>query len=173
MILKGITIFALFVTIIFLIILIVKPVEQFSFFVFDAKLKQHVDKKNEENRKLNIQNNLIENDIKQRNTLDQLSEEVENYETVLRFIKENINNIPVCREIDLRHDLEPDCSERSLATCNLNSFCFKEKNEAGVEQCVNKQLNTECSDILEVVDGNLTGRATKMFVYPSVLDEIK
>ena len=168
MILNTITILALFVAIIFLIILIVKPVEKFSFFVFDAKLKQRVDVKNNENRKLSIQKNLAENNINQRKTIGQLAEEVEKYETVLTFIKENINNIPVCREIDLRPDLKPTCSNRSLSTCSLNSFCSIKNN-----QCVNKELNPECADILEVDSkGKRTGKASKMFVYPTVLEEI-
>jgi hypothetical protein len=168
MILNTITILALFVAIIFLIILIVKPVENFSFFVFDAKLKQLVDIKNKENRNLNIQKNLVENDVKQRKTIDQIGEEVDKFENILTFIKENINNIPVCREIDLRPDLKPTCSNRPLSTCNLNSFCTIKNN-----LCVNRELNPECADILEIENGKRTGKATKMFVYPTVLEEIK
>ena len=40
--------------------------------------------------------------LSKRKTIDQIEEEVNKYENVLTFIKENINNIPVCREIDLR-----------------------------------------------------------------------
>ena len=167
MILDTITILALFVAIIFLIILIVKPVEKFSFFVFDAKLKQKVDVKNAENRKLNIQNNLIENDIRKRKTIDQIEEEVNKYENVLTFIKENINNIPVCREIDLRTDLRPTCENRAISTCTLNSFCSIVDG-----QCVNKELNPECADVFFDSNGNRLDKASKMFVYPTVLEEI-
>ena len=169
MILNTITIFALFVSIIFLIILIVKPVENFSFFQFDAVLKQKVDLKNIQNRNESIQKNLVENDFNQRKTIDQIAEEVEKYEEVLTFIKENINNIPVCREIDLRPDLSPTCSMRPLSTCTLNSFCTVQNN-----LCVNKTLNPECADILEVdSNGRRTGEATRMFVYPNVLEQIE
>lgn len=168
MILNTITILALFVAIIFLIILIVKPVENFSFFVFDAKLKQKVDNKNRENRNLNIQNNLTENDVKKRKTINQIEDEVEKFENILTFIKENINNIPVCREIDLRPDLKPTCSNRPLSTCKLNSFCAIKDN-----RCINRELNAECADILEVENGKRTGKASKMFVYPTVLEQIK
>ena len=169
MILNTITILALFVSIIFLIILIVKPVENFSFFRFDPVLKQKVDLKNQQNRRESIQKNLKENDFNQRKTIDQIAEEVNRYEEVLTFIKENINNIPVCREIDLRPDLSPTCSTRPLSTCTLNSFCTVRNN-----LCVNKTLNSECADILEVDSrGRRTGEATRMFVYPSVLEQIE
>ena len=167
MILNTITILALFLAIIFLIILIVKPVEKFTW-TFDARLKQKVDLKNTENRNLNIQKNLVENDIRKRKTIDQIAKEVDKFENVLTFIKENINNIPVCREIDLRPDLRPTCSTIPLSTCSLNSFCVVKNN-----QCQNRELNPECADILEVdSNGRRTGKASKMFVYPTVLEEI-
>ena len=171
MILSVITIIALAVAIMFLIILIVKPkpVENFSFFRFDGTLKTKVNEINEEQRKINIQNNLTERDIKKRYTLDKIAEEVNKFETVLNFIRENINNIPVCREIDLRPDLKPDCSTFDVKSCSLNNFCTVKD-----EKCTNKELNDECKDIFaKDADGKLSGKPSKMFVYPSVLEAIE
>ena len=174
MILNIITIIALTFAILFLIILILKPVENFAFFRFDANLKEIVDQKNLKSRKENIERNLIENDIKKRNTIDKISEEVDKFENVLNFIRENINNIPICREIDLRPDLRPTCSNRSLKTCTLNNYCYIDEDSSGIKTCANKVLESECADILEQdSNGRRTGRATRMFVYPSVLEQIK
>ena len=168
MILNIITIIALAVAIIFLILLIVKPIENFSFFRYDNELKSKVNQINEANRKNNIQNNLLENDTKKRKTIDQISKEVDKFETVISFIKENINNIPVCREIDLRPDLKPTCSIRSLKSCSLNNFCTVKDGK-----CINKDLNKECEDMFDKDEkGRLTGKPKKMFVYPSVLEAI-
>ena len=168
MILNIITVIALTLAIIFFTIIIVKPVENFSF-LFDTELKQKVERKNIQERNRNIQRNLIENDIKKKQTIDQIAEEVSKFETVLNFIRENLHNIPVCREIDLRPDLVPTCSARPLASCSLNPYCRVEG-----EECVNKQLNEECANILERdSEGRYTGAAQSMFVYPSVLEEIK
>ena len=172
MILNIITIIALTLAILFLIVLIIKPVEKFSAFRFDVELKEKVDKKNEQSRKESIEQNLIENDVKKRNTIDKIAEEVSKFETVLNYIKENINNIPVCREIDLRHDLIPDCSKRSPATCSLNNFCYVKTSDDKTKTCENKTLNPECSDILIDSSGNLLDTPSKMFVYPSVLEQI-
>jgi hypothetical protein len=169
MILNIITIIVLTLAILFLIVLIVKPIENFSFFKVDKVLKEKVDIKNNENRNLNIQNNIEENKIKQRKTIDQISKEIDKFDNILTFIKQNIHNIPVCREIDLRHDIKPVCSTRPLASCSLNNFCLLKD-----DKCINKELNPECADVLELdSEGKRTGKAKQMFVYPSVLEEIK
>ena len=43
-----------------------------------------------------------------------------------------------------------------------------------LDKCINKELNPECADVLELdSEGKRTGKAKQMFVYPSVLEEIK
>ena len=167
MILNIITLISITIAVLFLIVLVVKPVENFTF-EHDLELKKKAEVVNNEIRARNRENSNIENNIKKRKTLDKIEEAVDKYENVLNFIRENLNNIPICREIDLRHDLQPDCTKRNSATCKLNPYCILEN-----EMCVNKELNSECGDILYDDNGNYTGKPKSMFLYPTMLEEIK
>lgn len=173
------------IIIIFLIVLIIlllnklfpNKLENFHpFFRDDQTLGYKINELNEQ-KKLNSQSNyLTELNMNQQLNLDEIESVVNKYDTVIKIIRENINNIPVCREIDLKPQAKPDCSERAGELCTLNPYCKLEiqNNDDGINRiCVNKQLRKECEDILEVDENNnYTGRATKFFIYPTVLNEI-
>jgi len=167
MILPLVTIVALALAALFLILLIIKPVEKFTV-LYDNKLKKLIDDKNKEERERHKIMDFSNREYRQKKTIDEIEKDIKKYDTVFRFIKENLNNIPVCREIDLRPDVAPTCSERDVSICSLNPYC-----KVAGTSCINKELNPECSNIMEKVDNKYTGKVTQMFLYPSVLEELK
>lgn len=176
------------ITILFLIVLIIilltlvfgnRITEGFHpVFDNDSKLKLIINKLNEEKSKASLKNTKENLEIQQSKKLDEIEKEINKFDNVLNVIKENINHIPICREIDLKYRAAPNCSLRNGSECTINPFCKLEfdKNTGNSfnKVCVNKQLKKECEDIFEYDENNnLTGKAKKFFVYPSILDEVK
>lgn len=176
------------VTVLFLIVLIIilltlvfanRITEKFHpVFDNDSKLNNLINKINEEDSKTSLKNTKNKLEVQQSKKLAEIEKEITKFDTVLNVIKENINHIPICREIDLKHRAAPNCSLRNGSECTINPFCKlefdKNASNSSNKVCVNKQLKKECEDIFEYdSSNNLTGKAKKFFVYPSILDEVK
>ena len=81
MILNIITLISITIAVLFLIVLVVKPVENFTF-EHDLELKKKAEVVNNEIRARNRENSNIENNIKKRKTLNKIEEAVDKYENV-------------------------------------------------------------------------------------------
>jgi hypothetical protein len=120
-------------------------------------------------------------DKKQQNTeyetrLDEIEQILNNFEKTFNFFTENINNFPVCREIDLRWDLAPrdnagewtwgdgqsdydtfdanqnsGCSARNNNTCEFNPWCTWDNTS---KVCNAHPLKQTCKNIMIDVTGN-------------------
>lgn len=121
----------------------------------------------------------------QKLTIDKIEYEVNKFDEILKNIRNSLNNqnIPICRDIDLNHrivDTNDPCINKNINDCELNSFCVVDKNTDGEKFCKKKTLNPACRDILQEYDHPLPNgeivkkkRATKLFLYPKVMQEIR
>ena len=108
-----------------------------------------------------------------------------NYDIILSSIMQNINDVPVCREIDLfprRAPGEPGvvgsrCQEKTAQVCELNPYCELVTNDLGVKSCNPKSLNPECANIMEpqpttAINPVVNYKPNRFFLYPSVLKKV-
>ena len=125
----------------------------------------------------------------QLKTLDQIEKDVAKFDSLFENLRNSLNNnnIPICREIDLKQetvigDGKPDiCKDRSISTCALNSFCIVDTDENGEEICRIKDLNPQCKDCVQVVNifdanNNVIGKkrvVKKMYLSPKIYEELK
>ena len=191
MILNLITLIFLVLSILFIITILFKQrtKENFSYKT-DQDFEKDIKKVNEELTKKKSLINEKKSSQFQIKNLEEIEKEIEQLEKLFTNIKNSLNNnnIPICREIDLKQesvlgDDKPNpCDNRGIDSCALNPFCILDRDPIANKQfCKLKELNPACKGCIEVSDildekGNIIGRerkVKKMFLYPKVYEEIK
>jgi hypothetical protein len=191
MILNLITLIFLVLTILFIITIIFKQrtKENFSY-ENDGDFEDKIKKINEELRNTrSLLNEKTYSEFQVKN-LEQIEADIQKFDKLFMNIKNalNTNNIPVCREIDLKQEsvlgenaVDP-CKNKDSTSCALNPFCILDKDQiTNKDKCRLKDLNPACKGCIEVIDikdekGEVIGRkrkVKKMFLYPKVYNEIK
>lgn len=191
MILNLITMIFLVLAILFVITILFKQrtTENFSYET-DQAFETEIKEVNEELRNTRyLINEKKYSDIQIKN-LEQIEADIQKFDKLFLNIKNalNTNNIPICREIDLKQEsvlganaVDP-CKNKDSTSCALNPFCILDKDQiTNKDKCKLKDLNPACKGCIEVVDikdenGEVIGRkrkVKKMFLYPKVYNEIK
>ena len=190
MILNLITLIFLVLSIIFVVAVLVNQNKKEHFSLLpDEVFRTEIENIGKEIKQLKNSRYQSSNKQSQLKMLDQIEKDVARFDSLFENLRNSLNNnnIPICREIDLKQetvlgDGKPDiCKDRSISTCALNSFCIVDTNENGEEVCRIKDLNPQCKDCVEVVDifddkNNVIGKkrvVKKMYLSPKIYDELK
>ena len=75
--------------------------ENFTVFRPDTDIRNRINEVNENKRSINRERNIENANLNQNRTINEIEARLSNYDIILSSIMENINDVPVCREIDL------------------------------------------------------------------------
>lgn len=155
--------------------------ENFVVFHPDNNIRKKINLVNENKRAINRERNISNNNLNKTRTINEIETKLSNYDIILSSIMENINDIPICREIDLFPNNAPGqdgvvgttCEEKNKDVCELNPYCELLKNNS-IQTCKPKTLNSECANIMTpqpttAINPNVNFKPNRFFLYPNLL----